>query len=46
MLLAIWGDVGEHMRRHLDGVTLADVRDMARGKLPWPAPVVESRPAR
>jgi Rrf2 family protein len=46
VLLALWGDVGEHMRRLLGGVTLADVRDMARGKLPWPSPVVESRPAR
>jgi Rrf2 family iron-sulfur cluster assembly transcriptional regulator len=37
VLLAIWGEVGEHMRRHLTGVTLADVRDMAMGELPWPA---------
>jgi Rrf2 family iron-sulfur cluster assembly transcriptional regulator len=37
VLLAIWGEVGEHMRRHLTGVTLAEVRDMARGELPWPA---------
>ena len=37
VLLTIWGEVGEHMRRHLVGVTLADVRDMARGQLHWPA---------
>jgi Rrf2 family iron-sulfur cluster assembly transcriptional regulator len=37
VLLTIWGEVGEHMRRHLEGVTLADVRDMARGQLPWPS---------
>lgn len=37
VLLAIWAEVGEHMRRHLTAVTLADVRDMARGLAPWPA---------
>ncbi|MBA2282583.1 MAG: Rrf2 family transcriptional regulator [Actinomycetota bacterium] len=37
VLLAIWNEVGEHMRRHLTAVTLADVRDMARGLQPWPA---------
>ena len=37
VLLAIWGEVGEHMRRQLTGVTLADVRDMAQGELPWPS---------
>ena len=37
VLLAIWGDVGDLMRRHLSAVTLADVRDMARGELPWPS---------
>ena len=38
VLLAIWGEVGEYMRRQLTGVTLADVRDIARGELPWPRP--------
>ena len=28
---AIWGEVGEHMRRHLDGFTLADIASMANG---------------
>jgi Rrf2 family iron-sulfur cluster assembly transcriptional regulator len=37
VLLAIWAEVGEHMRRHLTNVTLADVRDMSRGLAPWPA---------
>jgi Rrf2 family iron-sulfur cluster assembly transcriptional regulator len=37
VLLAIWGEAGEAMRRHLDGFTLADVRDMARGQVDWPA---------
>ena len=36
MLLAVWADVGEHMRRHLDAVTLADIAAMARGERPWP----------
>ena len=36
VLLAIWGEVGEQMRRHLAAVTLADVREMARGEVPWP----------
>ena len=37
VLLAIWGEVGEAMRRHLAGFTLADVRDMARGQVEWPS---------
>jgi Rrf2 family iron-sulfur cluster assembly transcriptional regulator len=36
VLLALWGEVGEQMRRHLAAVSLAEVRDMARGQLPWP----------
>jgi Rrf2 family protein len=41
VLLAIWGEVGERMRRLLAGYTLADVRDMARGELPWPLQIVD-----
>lgn len=37
VLLAIWGEVGEHMRRHLAAVTLADVAAIAQGQQPWPA---------
>ena len=37
VLLAIWGEAGDAMRRHLDAFTLADVRDMARGQRDWPA---------
>ena len=37
VLLALWGDVGEQMRRQLAAVSLADVRDMALGQLPWPS---------
>jgi len=31
VLLGVWGDVGEHMRRHLDSFTLADCVAEARG---------------
>jgi Rrf2 family iron-sulfur cluster assembly transcriptional regulator len=36
VLLAIWGMVGEYMRRHLETLTLADIAAMARGAMPWP----------
>jgi len=36
VLLAIWADVGEHMRRYLDASTLADIVSMARGEAAWP----------
>jgi Rrf2 family iron-sulfur cluster assembly transcriptional regulator len=36
VLLSIWADVGERMRRILEGLTLADVSVMARGEAPWP----------
>ncbi|HEX2577087.1 MAG TPA: Rrf2 family transcriptional regulator [Aquihabitans sp.] len=39
VLLAVWADVGEHMRRLLEGQTLADVAAVARGEAPWPTPV-------
>ncbi|HSP02333.1 MAG TPA: Rrf2 family transcriptional regulator [Acidimicrobiales bacterium] len=38
VLLAVWADVAEHMRRHLDGLHLADLARMANGEQPWPAP--------
>lgn len=31
VLLTVWADVGDHMRRHLDGYTLADCVVRARG---------------
>ena len=31
VLLAVWADVGEHMRRHLQSYTLADMVTRARG---------------
>ena len=31
VLLTVWSDVGDHMRRHLDGYTLADCVAHARG---------------
>jgi Rrf2 family protein len=36
VLLAVWSDVGEHMREHLDSFTLADMVARARGA-PVPA---------
>jgi DNA-binding IscR family transcriptional regulator len=36
VLLAVWSDVGEHMREHLDSFTLADMVRQARGA-PVPA---------
>src|SRR6187431_78596 len=34
VLLAVWADVGEHMRKLLEGQTLADVAAIARGQAP------------
>ena len=36
VLIAIWNEAGEHMRRHLDRLTLASVAGMANGAAPWP----------
>ena len=36
VLLAIWGTVGEQMRKLLDAMTLADLTEMARGQRDWP----------
>jgi Rrf2 family protein len=36
VLLAVWAEVGEHMRRHLEATSLADVASMARGERAWP----------
>ncbi len=36
VLLAVWADVGEHMRRYLEALTLADIVTMARGEARWP----------
>lgn len=37
VLLAIWHQSGEVMRRHLDGFTLASIAAMARGDADWPS---------
>lgn len=37
VLLAVWNDVGEHMRHHLESVTLESVAAMANGEAEWPA---------
>jgi Rrf2 family iron-sulfur cluster assembly transcriptional regulator len=34
ILLAVWGEVSDHMRSHLDSFTLADMVRMARGTVP------------
>lgn len=34
VLLAVWSDVGHHMRRHLDSFTLADMVERATGGVP------------
>ena len=39
VLLAIWADVGDRMRRLLEESTLADVAAITQGKAPWPAPI-------
>ncbi len=36
VLLAVWADVGHHMRSHLDSFTLADMVDRARGTVTSP----------
>ncbi len=38
VLLAVWGDTAEHMRRHLDALHLDDLVAMARGERAWPMP--------
>ena len=39
VLLAVWANVGEHMRRLLEDRPLADIAEVARGAAPWPDPV-------
>lgn len=36
VLLSVWAEVGEYMRRHLEATSLADVASMARGEQSWP----------
>jgi Rrf2 family protein len=36
VLLAIWAEVGDHMRKYLDSWTLADIAPIAEGDAPWP----------
>ncbi len=36
VLLAIWKESAEVMRRHLDGFTLASIAAVANGEAPWP----------
>lgn len=41
VLLSVWSNVGEHMRRLLEGQTLADVAAIARGEAAWPETLTE-----
>ncbi len=43
VLLAVWANVGEEMRRLLEAQTLADVAAVARGDAPWPEPLTVTR---
>jgi Rrf2 family protein len=36
VLLAIWAEVGDHMRKYLDSWNLADIARIAGGGAPWP----------
>jgi Rrf2 family protein len=36
VLLEIWSLAGDHMRRFLDGYTLASIAAISRGDAPWP----------
>ena len=36
VLLSVWSNVSDQMRRMLDALTLADVASMARGERDWP----------
>src|SRR5215207_9567034 len=36
VLLAIWHDAGEMMRRHMEGFTLSEIAQAAQGNKPWP----------
>jgi Rrf2 family iron-sulfur cluster assembly transcriptional regulator len=40
VLLAVWADVGEHMRHHLDSFTLKDMVLRARGEVS-PLPLLD-----
>src|SRR6187549_2078994 len=35
VLLAVWKEAGEMMRRHMEGFTLAEVAQAAQGNKPW-----------
>ncbi len=45
VLLAVWADVGERMRHHLEGATLADIAAIARGEAAWPEVTPAASPA-
>ena len=36
VLLAVWAQLGDHMRELLGGISLADIAAIAQGGAPWP----------
>ena len=36
VLLAVWAQVGDHMRQLLANISLADIAAIAQGEAPWP----------
>ena len=44
VLLAIWSASGAHMRRFLDSFSLAEITEMARGEVSWPADGESAKP--
>jgi Rrf2 family protein len=36
VLLAVWAQLGDHMRVLLGGISLSDIAAIARGEAPWP----------
>lgn len=44
VLLSVWKQVGEEMRRQLDSFTLEAVAAMSRGEQPWPSSDIDRDP--
>jgi Rrf2 family protein len=36
VLLAVWAQLGDHMRKLLGGISLAEIAAIAQGEAPWP----------
>jgi Rrf2 family protein len=44
VLLSVWQSAGAHMRKHLEGFTLASIAAKARGESPWPDAIEDAVP--